>query len=178
MSRDVFPTLFGALRDRLAADVGAKGSNTLASTATVSVSVYHVPSNALLASILAPDTNVHQSVIQGIRHEKRLQVLQRKRLSLRKMGEAKRKQQQTLQALAVAECDMALQDASMHDEKFQYYVTETHFKAAARLQCTAEIKKALDRMESVAADATEESESMVNCQPCRSSTWFCFKMRC
>ncbi|KAF1775927.1 hypothetical protein GQ600_13484 [Phytophthora cactorum] len=98
-------------------------------------------------------------------------MLRRRRLEVRRTREAKRKHKQRLDAVAAAERDTALLDISTHDRKFQLFVTETHAKAAARLQtlfyeCIAEIKKALVRMEGVAADTTEESESMVNCQSC------------
>ncbi|KAH7484154.1 hypothetical protein PRIC1_003458 [Phytophthora ramorum] len=171
MPSDVFPALFGALRSRLTAQVSLSDSSTtpvhprpLAAPSRV---VFSCASDALLASLSASDPSVNQSILQEIRADacsNKLQVLRHKRLGMKKTREAKRRQLQRVDALAAAECDAALQEVTAHDQKLQFFITETHSKAKARLktlffECIAEMKKALIRMEGLAADTTEESES-------------------
>ncbi|KAE9002794.1 hypothetical protein PF005_g11817 [Phytophthora fragariae] len=169
---DVFPALFGALRGRLAdrvsvPDDAARVDNSLPQS--TALSAFASPSDALLKSLSASDPSVGRNILEQIRADVRankLQLLRRKRLGLRKMREAQRRQRQRLDAVAAAECDAVLLDAATHSQKFHFFLIDTHAKAAARLQtlffeCIAEMKKALIRMENVAADTTEESESMV-----------------
>ncbi|KAG7379898.1 hypothetical protein PHYPSEUDO_008020 [Phytophthora pseudosyringae] len=168
---DVLPALFGALRDRLALHVSASGSATPSDNPpTALVASSQAASDVLLTSLSASDPSVQRCILHEIRHgasASKLQLLRTKRLAVRRAREAKQRQKQRLGAVAAAECDAALLDASTHDHKFQFFMTETHDKAAARLQtlfseCIAEMKKALVRMEGVAADTSEESESMVD----------------
>ncbi|KAE9002793.1 hypothetical protein PF005_g11817 [Phytophthora fragariae] len=167
---DVFPALFGALRGRLAdrvsvPDDAARVDNSLPQS--TALSAFASPSDALLKSLSASDPSVGRNILEQIRADVRankLQLLRRKRLGLRKMREAQRRQRQRLDAVAAAECDAVLLDAATHSQKFHFFLIDTHAKAAARLQtlffeCIAEMKKALIRMENVAADTTEESES-------------------
>ncbi|KAG4062452.1 hypothetical protein PC123_g2700 [Phytophthora cactorum] len=168
---DVFPALFDALRDRLAVHVSAVDSVTPGDNTPVAwtplISSSPAASDTLLTSLSTSDPRLHRCIVQEIRHNasaSRLEMLRRRRLEVRRTREAKRKHKQRLDAVAAAERDTALLDISTHDHKFQLFVTETHAKATARLQtlfyeCIAEIKKALVRMEGVAADTTEESES-------------------
>ncbi|KAL4132928.1 hypothetical protein PRIC2_003257 [Phytophthora ramorum] len=173
MPSDVFPALFGALRSRLTAQVSLSDSSTTPVhprplTAPSRV-VFSCASDALLASLSASDPSVNQSILQEIRADacsNKLQVLRHKRLGMKKTREAKRRQLQRVDALAAAECDAALQEVTAHDQKLQFFITETHSKAKARLktlffECIAEMKKALIRMEGLAADTTEESENTV-----------------
>ncbi|KAG6614842.1 uncharacterized protein IUM83_04107 [Phytophthora cinnamomi] len=167
---DVFPALFGALRDRLAVRVstldGATDVDQMPPPSRV-LTASSSPSDALLKSLSASDSSVGSRVLQEIRADVRankLQLLRRKRLRLRKTREAKQRQKQRLDAVASAECDAVLLDATTHGQKFQLFLADTHAKAVARLrtlfyECAAEMKKALVRMENVAADTTEESES-------------------
>ncbi|KAG6957230.1 hypothetical protein JG687_00010120, partial [Phytophthora cactorum] len=168
---DVFPALFDALRDRLAVHVSAVDSVTPGDNTPVAwtplISSSPAASDTLLTSLSTSDPRLHRCIVQEIRHNasaSRLEMLRRRRLEVRRTREAKRKHKQRLDAVAAAERDTALLDISTHDHKFQLFVTETHAKATARLQvewCLArKIKKALVRMEGVAADTTEESESM------------------
>ncbi|KAL4173378.1 hypothetical protein KRP22_005334 [Phytophthora ramorum] len=188
MPSDVFPALFGALRSRLTAQVSLSDSSTtpvhprpLAAPSRV---VFSCASDALLASLSASDPSVNQSILQEIRADacsNKLQVLRHKRLGMKKTREAKRRQLQRVDALAAAECDAALQEVTAHDQKLQFFITETHSKAKARLktlffECIAEMKKALIRMEGLAADTTEESESMVE-EAIRRNDWQFFLTR-
>lgn len=138
---DVFPVLFGALRDRLAIHVSASDSAAPADKSPVQptplAALSQAASDALLTSLSASDPSVRCCILQEIRHDAsthKLQLLRRKRLGVRRAREAKQRQKQQLDAAAAAECDAVLLDASTHDHKFQHFMTETHAKAAARLK--------------------------------------------
>ncbi|KAG1686509.1 hypothetical protein DVH05_006475 [Phytophthora capsici] len=157
---DVFPALFSSLRDRLAtASSGSQPKH--------SAPVAGSAQDMLLASLSSTDQHIQRCLLQEIRHDasaNRLQLLRKTRLSVRKARGANRRRRQQLQAVAAAESDTALLDALTHDRNFQFFMTETHHKAAVRLQtlffeCIAEMKKALVRMQDVALSATEESEN-------------------
>ncbi|ETL39295.1 hypothetical protein L917_09276 [Phytophthora nicotianae] len=166
---DVFPTLFDALRDRLAVHVSVIDSVTPGDNPpTCRSASSQAASDTLKTSLSTFDQRVHRCMVEEIRHDasaNRLQMLRRKRLDVSRTREAKQRQKQRLITVAEAECDAVLLDVSKHDHNFHLFVTDTHTRAAARLQtlfyeCIAEMKKALVRMEGVAADTTEESESM------------------
>ncbi|KUF89305.1 hypothetical protein AM588_10002172 [Phytophthora nicotianae] len=76
-------------------------------------------------------------MVEEIRHDasaNRLQMLRRKRLDVSRTREAKQRQKQRLITVAEAECDAVLLDVSKHDHNFHLFVTDTHTRAAARLQ--------------------------------------------
>jgi len=191
---DVFPALFSALRVRLAAHASPSPATTPAHQPQALTAV-SCASDALLTSLAASDSSVNRSISEQIRRDaraNRVELLRLRRLGARKHREAKRRQHQWQNTVVAVECDAALQDAETHDHKFQFFMAETHAKAAARLQvggncrcllvlrvwllltvrgqtlffeCIAEMKKALVRMESVAADNSDASESMVIVSP-------------
>ncbi|KAK1945452.1 hypothetical protein P3T76_002500 [Phytophthora citrophthora] len=130
---DVFPVLFSTLRDRLA--TASSGSQPDLSTPLASS--VQTASDTLLASLSSSDLHIQRCMLQEIRHDaraNRLQLLRKTRLSVRKAREANTRRKQQLQAVVAAESDTALQDALTHDRKFQFFMTETHHKAAVRLQ--------------------------------------------
>ncbi|EGZ16860.1 hypothetical protein PHYSODRAFT_259039 [Phytophthora sojae] len=162
---DFFLALFGAL---------AHVAPLVDSPQSTALSAFSSPSDALLKTLSASVPTVGRCILEEIRADVRankLQLLQRQRLGLRKARQAKRRQIQRLNAVVAAQCDAALLDAATHDQKFEFFLTDTHAKATLFYECIAEMKKALVRMENVAADTTEESESMVNCLAVYFTLW-------
>lgn len=127
---DFFLALFGAL---------AHVAPLVDSPQSTALSAFSSPSDALLKTLSASVPTVGRCILEEIRADVRankLQLLQRQRLGLRKARQAKRRQIQRLNAVVAAQCDAALLDAATHDQKFEFFLTDTHAKAVARLQVT------------------------------------------